>query len=91
MMIFSPFDALLFRRRSPAAQRRVEIFVGLILIVVGAPCGYFAENTSLLARLCLSGFSLAGGIYMVARAARSVERERVGPSDAPESDSSDRV
>ena len=73
-MIFSPLDALIFRRRPCAAQRRVEIFVGVLIVLVGTPCGFFAAAT-LPGQLCWAGLSLVGGICLIVSARRGAENE----------------
>ena len=73
-MIFSPLDALLFRKRPPAAQRRVEIFVGALIVLVGTPCGFFGA-TSLLGRIFLPAITLVGGISMIVTARRGAKQE----------------
>lgn len=73
-MIFSPLDALLFRKRPRAAQRRVEIFVGAVIVLVGTPCGFFGA-TSVLGRICWPAITLAGGISMIVNARRDAKHE----------------
>jgi polyferredoxin len=73
-MIFSPLDALLFRKRLPAAQRRVEIFVGAAIVLVGTPCGFFGA-TSLLGRIFWPAITLIGGISMIVTARRDAKKE----------------
>lgn len=91
-MIFSPLDALIFRRRPRAAQRRVEIFVGALIVLVGTPCGFFAAAT-LAGQLCWAGLSLALGICLIVSARRGAENgPTVGADRADESaQSSDRA
>lgn len=83
-MIFSPLDALLFRRRPRAAQRRVEIFVAAVMIVVGTPCAFFAE-TSLPKQICFAVMSFAGGVWFIVNARRDAQRE-LAEASAPTSD-----
>jgi undecaprenyl pyrophosphate phosphatase UppP len=83
-MIFSPLDALLFRRRPRAAQCRVEIFVGAVMIVVGTPCAFFAE-TSLPKQICFAVMSFAGGVWFIVNARRDAQRESAEAS-APTND-----
>jgi hypothetical protein len=73
-MIFSPLDALLFRKRPRAAQRRVEILVGAVIALVGTPCGFFGA-TSVVGRICWPAMTLAGGISMIVNARRDAKRE----------------
>ena len=72
-MIFSPLDALLFRKRPPAAQRRVEFFVGAVIVLVGTPCGFFGA-TSLLGRIVWPAITLVGGISMIVTARRGAKQ-----------------
>jgi hypothetical protein len=79
-MIFSPLDALIFRRRPRAAQRRVEIFVGALIVLIGTPCGFFAAAT-LPGQLCWAGLSLVVGICLIASAKRGAENELTAGED----------
>jgi hypothetical protein len=79
-MIFSPLDALIFRRRPRAAQRRVEIFVGALIVLVGTPCGFFAAAT-LPGQLCWAGLSLVVGIGLIVGARRGAENELTACAD----------
>jgi hypothetical protein len=73
-MIFSPLDALIFQRRPRAAQRRVEIFVGALIVLVGTPCGFFAAAT-LPGQLWWAGLSLVVGICVIVSARRGAKHE----------------
>lgn len=91
-MIFSPLDALIFRRRPRAAQRRVEIFVGALIVLVGTPCGFFAAAT-LPGQLCWAGLSLVVGICLIVGARRGAENELTASADRTDesAQSSDRA
>ena len=73
-MIFSPLDALLFRKRPPAAQHRVEIFVGAVIVLVCTPCGFFGA-TSVLGRICWPAITIVGGVSMIVAARRAAKQE----------------
>lgn len=73
-MVFSPLDALILRRRPRSAQRRVELFVGALIALVGTPCGYFTATT-LLGQVCWPAVSLAVGIYAIADGRRDGRHE----------------
>jgi hypothetical protein len=57
---------------SPTAA--LEIFVGALIVLVGAPCGFFGA-TSMLGRICWPAITLAGGISMIANARRDAKHE----------------
>ena len=82
-MIFSPIDALLFRKRPPAAQRRVEIFVGALIVLIGTPCGFFGA-TSLLGRIYWPAITLVGGISMIVTARHDAKQELAATATSAE-------
>ena len=82
-MIFSPLDALLFRKRPPAAQRRVEVFVGAVIVLVGTPCGFFGA-TSIAGRICWPAVMLLGGISVIANARRGAKQDLAARSTGVE-------
>lgn len=73
-MIFSPLDALLFLKHPCAAQRRVEIFVGAVIVLVGTPCGFFGA-TSVLGQICWLAITFVGGVSMIVTARRAAKQE----------------
>jgi len=87
-MIFSPLDALLFRRRSRSAQRRVEIFVGLVTIVLGAVGTFAAEDMSRLMRLGLGALCIVGGAQMMIGAKLDRRREQAEAAERAKRESS---
>lgn len=87
-MIFSIFDAILIRKRPRAAQRRMEIFVGLLTIALGALNVFFGEDVSWPRRLGIAVLCIAIGAHMVLSARRDARRERHEAEAESERDSS---
>ena len=58
----------------------VEIFVGVLIVLVGTPCGFFAAAT-LPGQLCWAGLSLVVGICLIVSARRGAQNDLTARAD----------